>query len=159
MGKKIKRSDHYFKDNRKKEQLLKKISKDVEKERRYNQSACLHTNDHGPDVRFIRAGQPDGIILFECRNCDKQIRGNKIAPKTLQSSADVLVSAMDTIKMQLDMNKPSDRKVANWIAECQYRCQYNIVPLYAATQKNKDAYAKHIPSIYGKPIIRKDRRN
>lgn len=147
-----KKTDHYYKTNRKKEQMIEKLSKNLEKERRRNQCDCLHTGNNGYDVRLDKRG-PNGEIFLKCKNCKKIIQANRISEKMLNDARQVLNNACDTIKMHLDPNRSKDMVVATWLAEYQYRTLYNIEPLYAATQKNKNEYGKGDSSIYGKSTI------
>lgn len=149
---KRKTREHYFKTNRKKEQLIEKLSKNLEKERRRNQCDCLHTGNNGYDVRLDKRGS-QGEIFLKCRNCKKTIQANRVNDKTLADAIRIMNNVADTIKMHLVLTKPNDVKVANWISEFQYRVLYNIGPLYAVTQKNKDEYAKGDSAIYGKSTI------
>lgn len=150
---KRRKSDHYFKTTRKKEQLLEKLSKSIDKQRNKNQCDCLHTSDNGFDVRIAKRTKDE--ILFQCRNCKKIIYANRV-PENMVAQAIKLVDMMcDTIKMNLNIHRKKDVEIANGISEVQYWIQHRIGLLYAATQNRKENKKNINADIYGKTIVRR----
>lgn len=153
MGREIRKSDHYFKSNRKKEQVLENLSKSIEKKRRQNQCDCLHTSENGFDVRIAKRTKDE--IIFECRNCKKRIYANRIPENMAAQSIKSMDMMCDTIKMNLNIRRKKDVNIADSISFVQNFVLYFIGPLYAATQLRKENKKSIDTGIYGKTFIRR----
>lgn len=155
MGREVRKSDHYFKTNRKKESVLSKLSKDIDNKRRQNQCDCLHTSDHGFDVRILKQSKDE--IVFECRNCKKKIYPNRLPSNMVAQAIKSIDMMCDTIKMNLNIRRKKDVNIANWISILQYRVLYCIGLLYEATKNQKENEKNVDLSMYGKTIVRRGR--
>ena len=151
MGK-IRKSDHSTKIARKKEQMLQKILKSVDKKRKQNQCDCLHTGDNGYDLRIISTKEE---VIFECKNCRKRIYGNRLQEAQVNQSIKAIDMMCDTIKMNLTISKPKDVRAANWISELQYHDLYHLKYMYAATQNRNKEKSQPKASMYGKAYVRR----
>lgn len=145
---------HDPKVTRKKEQMLKKLSKSIEKNRWVNQANCLHTGEQGFSLRILNAERDE--VLFQCKNCDKKIWGNAIPKDSYTHSIKELVMMCDTVKMHLNVRKVKDLKIADWIGEVQYNVEHRLGKLYeAAIAKGKNKKPSANGSWYGSSISRR----
>lgn len=154
MGRVPTKSDHFWKTNRKKEQLLQKLDKSITKKRRQNQCDCLHTSDHGYDVRVEKQSK-EGVI-FVCRNCKKRIYANRVPEKMAAESIKTIDMMCDTVKMNLNIRRKKDVEIANWIGILQYRILFSLFPLYAATQNKSNDRKTFDSSMYGHTVLRRN---
>lgn len=150
---KKRKSDHSGKVTRKREQLLQKMSKAIEKKRWQNQCDCLHTGDNGYDIRIAKKTKDE--VVFECRNCKKQIYGNRLQEPQVNQAVKSIDMMCDTVKMNLNLRKPKDVRIANWISEFQFHDLHHIRLLYASTQNKEKNKRQPNADVYGKTFIRR----
>lgn len=134
---------------RKRSQILKDIKRKLTKQEEMNLCNCLHTRKG--DVDFIPIPGKDGLH-YRCRICGKELSVQKIAKETKWSKNpndpndikvqigyenvfEVLDSMLDVIKINLNEDTRKDEKMADQIAEYQYRTRNQIGPLYEACLK------------------------
>lgn len=132
LGRVSTKSDHYWRVDRKKEQLLQKLDKSIQKKRRMIQCDCTHKTEDGYTLRLVKGRQ--GEVTFVCSLCGKKVIANRVPPVKLMEAIKVLDMATDAIKLDLNLEKDTDVKIARYISDLQYRALYSIFPLYAATQ-------------------------
>lgn len=146
--------DHYYKTLHKKEQILEKLVKSLEKKRELIQCDCLHTTDDGFNVRMIK--KENGEIAFECRNCKKRINASRVPENRIDQSINAIDMMCDMIKMNLDVQTKKDADIADWISLVQYHTRCHMKQLYAATQRPRKEKKIIDTDIYGKTYIRKE---
>lgn len=127
------KSDHYYEITHKKEQMLKNLSKSIEKQRIQNQCNCLHKNGKEFDVRIAKRTKEE--IVFECRNCRKKIYVNPISESDIDQAIRNIDIMCDTIKLNLNLESDKDMELATLISEYQYFTLIRLGTLYSATQK------------------------
>lgn len=134
---------------KKRGQILKDVKRKLTKQEEMNLCNCLHTRKGDVDIVPINNG--DGLT-YRCRICGKVIKANKInketrvstnpndaSDKKVQVGYDDVINKIDSmcdvIKMNLNEETRKDEKMADQLAEFQFRARNQIVPLYEACLK------------------------
>ena len=111
----------------KRSKMLHTIYKDWKTNVEKNQCDCVHTRKGELEIRPSEKKR-DGLLLYVCRLCEKDLCLNKIEESDLDQAIAIIDRAIDTIKMHLDLDKAKDAAIAERMAECQFRIR-NQVPV------------------------------
>lgn len=119
----------------KRSKMLHTIYNDWKTNVEKNQCDCVHTRKGELEIRPSEKKR-DGQLLYVCRLCEKDLCLNKISEPELDNAIQIIDRAIDTIKMNLNLEKQRDVAIAERMAECQYRVRNNVKKAYLATLKN-----------------------
>lgn len=119
----------------KRSKMLHTIYNDWKTNVEKNQCDCVHTRKGELEIRPSEKKR-DGLLLYVCRLCEKDLCLNKIEEADLDQAIAIVDRAIDTIKMHLDLDRPKDAAIAERMAECQFRVRNQLKKAYQATLKN-----------------------
>lgn len=119
----------------KRSKMLDTIYKDWKTNVEKNQCDCAHTRKGELEIRPSEKKR-DGLLLYVCRLCKKDLCLNKIEEADLDQAIAIVDRAIDTIKMHLDLDKPKDAAIAERMAECQFRVRNQLKKAYQASLSN-----------------------
>jgi len=136
----------------KRNKMLNSVAQELSKSREKNMCDCCHTRKGDLNLVKAKDRSAPGDLRYICRACEKKINLNKLPERTTVTESgdgkysvqlgylDVIEAAdnmLDVIKMSLNLENEKEQKIANHMAEAQYRIRNNIPKLYkAALLKN-----------------------
>jgi hypothetical protein len=115
---------------------IDKSMKDLAKTKDLQQAMCPHT--HRGDLVITRTQTPG---VHRCTECQKLVKIKNKSQDELNGAIDVLDSAIDIVKMMLNVENDEDKDLLKKLGKFQYRLNHEIVPIYNASinkgNKNK----------------------
>ena len=119
----------------KRSKILHTIYNDWKTNVEKNQCDFVHTRKGELEIRPSEKKR-DGLLLYVCRLCEKDLCLNEIEESDLEQAIAIIDRAIDTIKMHLDLDKAKDAAIAERMAECQFRIRNQVKKAYMATLSN-----------------------
>ena len=142
------------KNTGKRNKVLAEVGRELAKNKEKNMCDCCHTRRGEVNVVKSKDRKSAGDLRYLCRACEKKLNLNRLPAKTTvrqnpdgtydvsigyMDALEAVDSMIDAIKMSLNLEKEREVKIANHMAETQYRVRNNIPKLYeAVTNKNSN---------------------